>query len=286
MKYRLMVSLVGIPGLLLLIWLGGWPYIALITAITFIGLHEYLKILKADNLATRPIPLYLAATAILLVAAQGSGLLASSWVPGFYSGAMLITVLLVITLQTWDVVKSPERSWLGMGAHLAGFIWIAGFMSTFILIRSYRVISDSITQIDSGFRLTLALFVSVWVCDTAAYFFGKYFGQMKIAPKVSPNKTVLGTAAGVLGAVITMQIFGLQNWVPDFSGGDYLALGVITGGFGQLGDFVESRFKRDMGVKDSGTFLPGHGGILDRFDSLLYVMPVTAVYIQLLLQRG
>ena len=116
--------------------------------------------------------------------------------------------------------------------------------------------------------------------------FGKYLGKAKIAPKVSPNKTVVGTAAGLVGAIITMQMFGLRGWVPGLSAGDYLVLGVSTGGFGQLGDFVESRFKRDMGAKDSGTFLPGHGGILDRFDSLLYVMPITAVYIQLFLQGG
>ena len=286
MKYRLMVSLVGIPGLLLLIWLGGWPYFALITAITLIGIHEYLKMLRAENLATRDIPLYLAALAILILAAQGSGRLNLPWAPGFDSGVILLTVILVLTLQTWDVVKSPDRSWLGMGAHLVGFIWIAGFMSSFIIIRQLTNISGYQTDVDIGFRLTLALFVSVWVCDSAAYFFGKAFGKTKIAPQVSPNKTVLGTAAGLLAAILTMQLFALRAWLPGFNVADYLVLGVITGAFGQLGDLAESRLKRDMGAKDSSNFLPGHGGILDRFDSLLYVMPVTAMYIQLVLQRG
>lgn len=285
MKYRVMVSLVGIPGLLLLIWLGGWPYFALIAVVTLLGIHEYLKMLRAEKLATRDIPLYLASAGMLILAARGSDPLSSSWAPGFESGAIVLTVLLIITLQTWDVVRSPDRSWLGLGAHLAGFIWIAGFMSSFIIIRQLTVISGYETDIDVGFRLTLALFVSVWACDSAAFYFGKTFGKAKIAPQVSPNKTVLGTAAGLLAAIITMALFAFREWLPGFGAADYLVLGLITGVLGQLGDFVESRLKRDMGVKDSGNLLPGHGGILDRFDSLLYVMPVTALYIALL-QRG
>ncbi|MCH8328446.1 MAG: phosphatidate cytidylyltransferase, partial [Candidatus Marinimicrobia bacterium] len=229
MKYRLMVGVVGIPGLLLLIWLGSWPYFALVAVVTLIGTHEYLKMLRADNLATRDIPLYLGATALLILAAQEGGLLSISWMPGYAGGAMLLTVLLMFTLQIWDVVRSPGRAWLGMGAHMVGFIWIAGCMSSFILIRQITAMPGSAMHPDIGFRLTLSLFVSVWVCDSAAYFFGKTFGKAKIAPQVSPNKTVLGTAAGLLAAVVTMQLFAAGDWLPGLDVADYLVLGIITG---------------------------------------------------------
>jgi phosphatidate cytidylyltransferase len=116
-----------------------------------------------------------------------------------------------------------------------------------------------------------------------AYLIGKGFGKRKILPAVSPKKTVAGTVAGLVSAILTMVILGYTGVLPmkAFPLPYILLFGVITGGVGQIGDFVESRFKRDFKVKDTGTFLPGHGGVLDRFDSLLFVMPVTHLLLSL-----
>ena len=281
MKYRLLVSLVGIPGLLLLMWLGGLSYFALITVIVLIGTYEYLRMLATAKMATRDVPLYLAAIGLLLAAGQEGGLFILPLLPGFSDSFVIITLLLLVILQTWDIAESPDRAWLGMAAHMAGFIWIAGFASSFILIRQMMMPNLVPIESDPGFRLTVALFVSVWICDSAAFFFGKRFGKTKIAPKVSPNKTVFGTVSGLVAAMLTMQVFGFSGWLPAAGAADLIVFGIITGALGQLGDLVESRLKRDVGVKDSGALLPGHGGILDRFDSLLFVMPLSLLYLKL-----
>jgi len=118
----------------------------------------------------------------------------------------------------------------------------------------------------------LAILVSVWGCDTFAYFFGKQFGKHRLFERVSPKKSMEGAVAGLFGAVL---VFFLTRWVGLLDIPTDLAIvsGLIVGIFGQMGDLVESWFKRDAGVKDSSNLLPGHGGILDRFDSTTFIAP-------------
>ena len=109
--------------------------------------------------------------------------------------------------------------------------------------------------------------------DTVAYFFGMRFGKHKIWPKVSPKKSVEGSAAGLAASVAVAVCFGLAFGVPETGISDYALLGLVLGVMAQLGDFFESALKRSRSVKDSGNVLPGHGGVLDRVDSLLFVIP-------------
>ena len=109
--------------------------------------------------------------------------------------------------------------------------------------------------------------------DTVAYFFGMRFGKHKIWPKVSPKKSVEGSAAGLAASVVVAVCFGLVFGVPATGISDYALLGLVLGVMAQLGDFFESALKRSRSVKDSGNVLPGHGGVLDRVDSLLFVIP-------------
>lgn len=109
--------------------------------------------------------------------------------------------------------------------------------------------------------------------DTVAYFFGMRFGKHKIWPKVSPKKSVEGSAAGLAASVVVAVCFGLAFGVPATGISDYALLGLVLGVMAQLGDFFESALKRSRSVKDSGNVLPGHGGVLDRVDSLLFVIP-------------
>ena len=106
-----------------------------------------------------------------------------------------------------------------------------------------------------------------------AYFFGMRFGKHKIWPKVSPKKSVEGSAAGLAASVVVAVCFGLAFGVPETGISDYALLGLVLGVMAQLGDFFESALKRSRSVKDSGNVLPGHGGVLDRVDSLLFVIP-------------
>lgn len=126
---------------------------------------------------------------------------------------------------------------------------------------------------DAGLYYVLFALLIVWSTDTGAYFIGRQFGKHKLAPHVSPNKTVEGFIGGIVSAIIIAGgFFYLMNLSGNI-GLVILAL-IVLSIFGQLGDLVESALKRFYGVKDSGKILPGHGGILDRFDSLLFVLPL------------
>ena len=128
-----------------------------------------------------------------------------------------------------------------------------------------------------GFTV-VSLLASIWVCDTAAYFGGLTFGRHRLFERVSPKKTWEGAGFGFVGALLTM--LAARSLVLDYLRiQDALIIGVIIGVFGQLGDLVESRFKRDAGAKDSSALIPGHGGVYDRFDSLVFVAPIVYLYI-------
>ena len=138
---------------------------------------------------------------------------------------------------------------------------------------------DQLRQIDvwGGFTV-LSLFVSIWICDTAAYFAGSVWGKHKLFPRVSPGKSWEGAVAGLAGAILTM-ILAQKFFLGYLSLTHAVVLGTFIGVFGQLGDLVESRFKRDAEVKDSSALIPGHGGVYDRFDSLVFVTPIVYLYI-------
>ena len=283
---RLIVPLLGIPALVWVTWLGGVPYALFVTALVVLGLREYLAVLPKGGLVPRPLPVYAAALALLASFAYRAGTLGTGLAVGELALLLLAAVvLLVMVLQTVEVVASSGSGWANLGANVVGVLWVAGFGGTFMLVRSAALPAVSAT-VDVAFRLTVALYVAVWICDSLAYLFGRHFGRTKILPKVSPNKTVVGTLAGALGALATMLLLGFSGWLPKgaFALDALILLGLIVGLAGQMGDFAESQFKRDFGVKDTGTLLPGHGGVLDRFDSLLFVMPLTYLYIEFLLR--
>jgi phosphatidate cytidylyltransferase len=128
-------------------------------------------------------------------------------------------------------------------------------------------------------QAVLLLFVLVWGCDSFAYYTGRSFGRHKLAPRVSPNKTWEGTIGGFVGGTLIGAAAGTWWVFPELGPVRGALVGALATSAGQLGDLVESLWKRGAGVKDSGTFLPGHGGFYDRVDSLLFAAPVLAVFI-------
>ncbi|HYK41601.1 MAG TPA: phosphatidate cytidylyltransferase [Thermoanaerobaculia bacterium] len=134
-------------------------------------------------------------------------------------------------------------------------------------------------------RAVLLLFLIVWGCDSFAYYTGRAFGRRKLAPRVSPNKTWEGTLGGLAGATLIGGAGG-QWLVPELGPAWGAAAGALASSAGQVGDLVESLWKRGAGVKDSGTFLPGHGGFYDRIDSLLFAGPVLAAILLLIRRPG
>ncbi len=128
-------------------------------------------------------------------------------------------------------------------------------------------------------RAVLFLLLLVWVCDSCAYYFGRRFGAHRLAPVVSPKKSWEGSIAGLAGATLFGAAAGSWWFLPELGPVVGALAGALASTAGQLGDLVESLWKRGGGVKDSGTFLPGHGGFFDRIDSLLFAGPVVAAFI-------
>lgn len=152
-----------------------------------------------------------------------------------------------------------------------GFLYISLLFSTIPLVNAKQ----------HGNYLVWFIFISSWLCDTAAYYTGRLFGKRKLCPSVSPKKTVEGSVGGVLGSVLGCVIYGfiLNHFALDIPMYHYLAIGLISGIICQFGDLTASSIKRNSNVKDYSTLIPGHGGILDRFDSILFAGVVVYYYI-------
>ena len=156
-----------------------------------------------------------------------------------------------------------------------GVLYIAGLLGTMIALRNW----DSF----NGTRFTMAMIFSVWLCDSCAYTFGMLWGKKKLIERVSPKKTIVGFVAGILGSFLSFYFMDNIGFIRiDLNITQLLILTFIVGICGQLGDFVESMFKRDAGVKDSGKILLGHGGVLDRFDSLIFTSPLVFIFVSFL----
>ena len=211
-------------------------------------------------------------------------------------GILAGAALLVWWASFWGYAYSPHP---GITVALAGllvFVFLASLAALFagVDLRSalggvsgtvFGVFSIALPATAMCFlrivspRAVLLLFVLVWGCDSFAYYFGKNFGKRKLAPRVSPNKTWEGTIAGFVGGTLIGAAAGTWWLYPELGPLRGAIAGALATSAGQLGDLVKSMWKRGAGVKDSGTFLPGHGGFYDRIDSLLYAGPVLALLI-------
>jgi len=153
---------------------------------------------------------------------------------------------------------------------LLGVLYVGLLLGHFILTRA----------LPSGEWLIFFVISVTWAGDTGAFYAGRTFGRRKLAPRISPNKTVEGLVGGL--ALSVLAAFIARYWfVPSFSPADCVALGLLLSLAGMLGDLTESAFKRSAGVKDSGSLIPGHGGMLDRIDSLLFAAPTFYYYLVL-----
>lgn len=178
-----------------------------------------------------------------------------------YNYITAILILAPIVVKNWFL---PQYTWKDALAYAWGYIWIVIPMAMATFFAFYKGDFDP--------RLILYILAIIWVHDILAYFVGKNFGNIKLMPSISPNKTVEGYVGGVLGALITALIISAID--PTFSRINWISIGLIVAIFATIGDLFESWLKRTAGVKDSGSILPGHGGVLDRFDAFLFCVPI------------
>ena len=201
----------------------------------------------------------------------------SWWRPLLALGCGVIVLLLApMVFRAAYAGRALGRLRAGYGPF--GFLYIGALFSTFVLLRSVpgRVHVAPFGEADQGAWVMLYVAVCVWATDTFAYFVGRGLGRHKLNPTLSPGKTVEGAIGGVVGGLLIGMAFGQWIGLPLPHG---LAVGAIAAVFGQLGDLFESALKRELGIKDFGNVLPGHGGSLDRFDSLLFVAPLAYLYL-------
>jgi len=302
---RSLVAAVGIPLILAASLFGGFFFFILIAAISAGALHEFYVLAKSRGASPQVGTGLLFGFCLNLVFMhQVAGLLLAGVLAGLdviihlptFTQAFLVTVLLFVSITLLvELFRNKAAPLLNIATTVLGVAYVAVFLGCLIGLREifvpaefpvhrhFQVLGLDISQelvntIDrwGGWTVT-ALFVSLWVCDSAAYFAGFAFGKHKLFPRISPQKTWEGATAGFLGAV---GMFVLAKWLllPYLSFTEAVVCGGIVGVFGQLGDLVESMMKRDSGVKDSSGLIPGHGGVLDRFDSLILVSPILFLY--------
>lgn len=278
---RILFAIVAIPAALLVVWAGGWPLALLVATIAVLGTRELFDIAAKQGIAAfRWTGMAAAAVGPLLVHAALTRDDARLWLAEcwMYVGAGFVLWVLGQALRA----RAPTERPLGAVAVTAFAVAYAGLLPAFVIgIRHGQFPQRSW----AGAWLVFFPLVVTWVCDSAAMFGGRAFGGAKLAPTISPGKTRSGGLAGVLGGVAIAPLFALVVFPRvgiELAVLPACVMALALAVAGQLGDLAESLFKREAGVKDSSTLIPGHGGVLDRFDSLYVVLPTAAFCYHLL----
>jgi len=283
---RELAAAVAIPIVLAILFLFP-PFVfnLLVAAVALAALWEFYRLAeKTGHPVAKTVGM--AAGAALLLLAQ---LLWSSelWVLVFFDNSFIVAccsfaaaalgfVFLTSLAFLFSGVAPPDAL-AGAGSTFFGIFSIALPATTLCYLRTASVGQNGSPSF--GPRALLFLLLLVWGCDSAAYYGGRRFGKRKLAPLVSPNKTIEGAVFGLIGATLIGAVAGSWWLLPEFGPVRGATAGALASSAGQIGDLVESLWKRGAGVKDSGVFLPGHGGFYDRIDSLLYAGPALAAFV-------
>ena len=201
----------------------------------------------------------------------GALLFVAPLVPPLYSAVLL---LLIGYVAAGAFTAVERQSLLAAACTIFGVFYPTALLGFLVRIR----LGGPGLEAHDGALLTLLVLVLVWTTDTAAYYTGRHLGKRQLAPAISPKKTWAGAVGGAGGAVLVALVF-VFLMLPVLAWHDTLAVALICGIAGQIGDLAESRFKRTVGVKDSGRLLPGHGGVLDRLDALTLAAPLVYLYL-------
>ena len=264
MKLRFLTALVLAPLSFLII---GWapPWLFLLVLLLFVerGIYEYVRISHHAGFRTVPAIGYIGAGALCV--AQTAGVL--------YGPVIQITLVIVVLILSFLLTliialwRPPEpRQFLSAAAStIFGIVYVGLTLSLLVPLR--------FSDVTEGRFLTLLLFLVLWSGDGCALFVGRSMGRTLLIPRISPGKTVEGSLGGLIGSLVVGWAFGHWFWRTEPMQTVILFTGLIAVA-GQIGDLVESALKRAGDVKDSGTLLPGHGGVLDRLDSLIFATPV------------
>ncbi len=270
---RVLAAVVAIPLIAAACYFGGPYFFLFTTALIVLSANEFYNLANSKNL--NPSAVFgITSAGVLNALVYSSGLTAA------FDFLILIIPLALLSELFRKRTDKVSGTFENVGSTLVGIFYIGLFGSMLTAIRQ-RFGLEKVFPLEKDAGLfIIAILATIWICDSAAYFVGKSLGKHKMSKFISPNKTWEGAIAGFAFALAT-AIAAKYLVLPDLSLRLSVGMGIIIGVFGQAGDFVESMFKRDAGVKDSSTLIPGHGGVFDRFDSLLFSAP----FIYLLLEH-
>ena len=310
---RVLVALVAIPFMFFIIMYGSFPFFILIALISSLALYEFYKMTESKG--AKPIIQLGLLFGVLLqlvfmherVSFVIVGKLARADIYIHYP-TQFVLLLAVISLFVFCVIlvelfRNNGSAMLNIASTIFGVLYISLFLgmliatrelfewehfNAFFLSKSFKALqSGEVQGLTTGLKswggyFIFAVFVTIWVCDSSAYFAGRAFGKHKLFERVSPNKTWEGAIAGFLFSVIVMIVAKFLV-IQFLSITHAIVVGVIIGIFGQIGDLCQSLLKRDSGIKDSSALIPGHGGFFDRFDSIIFVSPLIYLYLDLVI---
>jgi len=270
LKKRVITALWGIPLLVAIVWFGE-PWFTILVAIWgVLAVFEFYRLVAASKVP--PLTYFGLIWTLLFILSRNSNLL--SILKPHFDLNLLTPLLLASTVVLpliWLLIQAYKGKVFTRWAWtIAGILYVGWLLSHLLALRG----------LDDGRNwVFFALFITI-ASDTAAFFTGRALGRHKLAPRISPGKTREGAIGGILGAIIVSLFFILPTPLSlHFNWGQAILLGLLVSIFGQLGDLVESLFKRNMGVKDSGRLIPGHGGVLDRIDSVVFAGIVVYYYV-------
>jgi phosphatidate cytidylyltransferase len=260
---RVITALWGIPLVVVAIWfsLPDYPF-PLFTILAGIwGLLAVLEFYRITGVTKfLPLTVFGALATVLFITYPHCTF--SSVIPFLLTGIVTLSLVVLVFLRQRDGIFA---AWTWM---MGGVLYVGWLLGLLVALR-----------LEAGRDWLYLVLFATFGSDTAAYFIGRFFGRHKLAPGISPGKTWEGAIAGVIGGVIVSLLFTLDTpLLLPISYGRAIFLGVIISVFGQLGDLAESLLKRNTGVKDSGSLMPGHGGLLDRMDSVVFAGAAVYLY--------
>lgn len=255
MKQRIITAIIAMAAFLPLVIIGGIPFILLAYLLATVGLYELLRMRKLKLFSIPGIISLIVLWIFLLPNNYESLVLAGSF------SKVEVALLAILFFLTYTVATKNKFSFDDVAFSIMAIIYVGMGFLYFIEIREIALV-----------LIFYSLF-TIWATDSGAYFIGRALGKNKLWPEISPKKTIEGSVGGIVSALVVAVLFYLFADL-DLSLIKLLIITIVLSIFGQVGDLVESALKRHYSVKDSGRILPGHGGILDRFDSLLFVWPL------------
>lgn len=307
---RVLVAAAGIPLILLVTTAGGFYFYGFVLAVALLGMREFYALARRKGFSPQTgtgmllgalvvsVFLYFKLRQLIVGSLLDRGIQVPF--PSMAQAFLILALLFVPAVLVIELFRNRPGALANIAVTLFGAGYVGLFLGSLVGLRELFIPEDfpvyayfggpgQVAAADAGATLhhwggmtVIALFAAIWICDSAAYFAGRAFGRHMMFERVSPKKTWEGASAGCVAAVAAFLLARILV-LPYLPLAGAIVCGLVVGVFGQAGDLVESLLKRDAGVKDSSNLIPGHGGVLDRFDSLMFAAPLMFLYLDFVL---